>query len=73
MIKLTEANEALKSVYLNEVNKVLDNGPYKQTWNSKVVLQNTGFIKPKIGRNKPCPCGSGLKFKNCCLNKEVKL
>jgi len=19
-----------------------------------------------IGRNKPCPCGSGKKFKNCC-------
>lgn len=22
----------------------------------------------KIGRNEPCPCGSGLKFKKCCLN-----
>lgn len=21
---------------------------------------------PKIGRNQPCPCGSGLKFKKCC-------
>jgi SWIM/SEC-C metal-binding protein len=20
----------------------------------------------KIGRNEPCPCGSGKKFKNCC-------
>jgi preprotein translocase subunit SecA len=20
----------------------------------------------KIGRNDPCPCGSGLKYKNCC-------
>ncbi len=24
----------------------------------------------KIGRNDPCPCGSGLKFKKCCLQKE---
>ena len=24
-----------------------------------------------IGRNDPCPCGSGLKFKRCCLNKRV--
>ena len=23
---------------------------------------------PKIGRNDPCPCGSGKKFKNCCMN-----
>lgn len=22
------------------------------------------------GRNAPCPCGSGKKYKNCCINKE---
>lgn len=28
------------------------------------------FIRstPKIGRNDPCHCGSGVKFKKCCLN-----
>jgi len=26
----------------------------------------------KVGRNDPCPCGSGKKYKNCCLNKEEK-
>jgi len=25
--------------------------------------------KKKIGRNDPCPCGSGMKYKKCCLNK----
>lgn len=25
--------------------------------------------KKKIGRNDPCPCGSGLKYKKCCMNK----
>ena len=25
---------------------------------------------PAIGRNDPCPCSSGKKFKNCCLGKE---
>ena len=24
----------------------------------------------KIGRNEPCPCGSGKKYKNCCLGKD---
>jgi tetratricopeptide (TPR) repeat protein len=24
----------------------------------------------KTGRNDPCPCGSGKKFKQCCLRKE---
>jgi hypothetical protein len=23
--------------------------------------------EPKVGRNAPCPCGSGMKFKKCCL------
>ena len=25
---------------------------------------------PKIGRNDPCPCGSGKKYKNCCMKKN---
>ena len=24
----------------------------------------------KIGRNQPCHCGSGRKYKKCCLNKD---
>ena len=24
----------------------------------------------RIGRNDPCPCGSGKKYKNCCLKSE---
>src|SRR5262249_11819418 len=23
----------------------------------------------RVGRNDPCPCGSGKKFKNCCMRK----
>ncbi|MBL4940036.1 MAG: SEC-C domain-containing protein [Colwellia sp.] len=23
--------------------------------------------RPKVGRNAPCPCGSGKKYKKCCL------
>ncbi len=31
-------------------------------------LQPQPFVRdvPKVGRNAPCPCGSGKKFKNCC-------
>jgi len=25
---------------------------------------------PKVGRNDPCPCGSGRKFKKCCAKKS---
>lgn len=30
---------------------------------SSIQIRRTG---PKIGRNDPCPCGSGKKYKNCC-------
>jgi transposase-like protein len=26
---------------------------------------------PKVGRNEPCPCGSGQKYKRCCLGKPL--
>lgn len=26
--------------------------------------------EPKVGRNDPCPCGSKLKYKKCCLSKS---
>jgi hypothetical protein len=38
--------------------------------------ENTGsaatYVRqaPKVGRNDPCPCGSGAKYKKCCLGKE---
>jgi uncharacterized protein len=25
--------------------------------------------QPKIGRNEPCPCGSGKKYKQCCMTR----
>lgn len=27
--------------------------------------------KVKVGRNDPCPCGSGKKYKHCCLRKNM--
>lgn len=29
---------------------------------------NFRHSEPKVGRNAPCPCGSGKKFKKCCLH-----
>jgi preprotein translocase subunit SecA len=32
-------------------------------------VADTGLLAeapvPKVGRNEPCPCGSGKKYKNC--------
>ncbi|RPJ05580.1 MAG: preprotein translocase subunit SecA, partial [Deltaproteobacteria bacterium] len=27
----------------------------------------------KVGRNDPCPCGSGKKYKKCCLLRETQV
>jgi len=29
--------------------------------------------RKKVGRNDPCHCGSGLKYKKCCLNKDMQV
>jgi preprotein translocase subunit SecA len=26
-------------------------------------------LEPRVGRNDPCPCGSGKKYKQCCMRK----
>ena len=34
---------------------------------AKEYRQSTIFVREaKVGRNDPCPCGSGKKYKNCC-------
>ena len=47
------ALEAINSVDGGEKMNVKENQP----------IRNEG---PKVGRNDPCPCGSGKKYKNCC-------
>jgi SEC-C motif-containing protein len=31
-----------------------------------IPTTKTAIKKPKVGRNEPCPCGSGKKYKRCC-------
>lgn len=37
----------------------------KKSWGASKTYVN----KDKVGRNDPCPCGSGKKYKNCCGKK----
>ena len=43
-----------------------------QTFTSQPRMGNSynmpvKYEKPKVGRNEPCPCGSGKKYKKCCM------
>ncbi len=41
--------------------------PSTHTYDFKYEIAHTPVLAgPKVGRNDPCPCGSGKKYKNCC-------
>lgn len=49
----------------------LPEGGFPDMMNDKPYLKVIpGGKSQKIGRNDPCPCGSGKKYKKCCLGKD---
>lgn len=40
--------------------------PAKLNSDIAATAKKVAASKQKVGRNDPCPCGSGLKYKNCC-------
>jgi hypothetical protein len=40
----------------------------EEEWDTDDSHQATTYVResPKVGRNDPCPCGSGKKYKKCC-------
>ena len=46
---------------------------YPEFENIAGITDDLKSNKKKIGRNDPCPCGSGKKYKKCCLNKTSPL
>ncbi|MFQ6071649.1 MAG: HEAT repeat domain-containing protein [Methanosarcinales archaeon] len=61
-----ETSEFLNNIEteLTNINNAIDNLIEK--------LEKDIESKKKIGRNDPCPCGSGIKYKKCCGKKVVK-
>lgn len=55
-----EVKELFKTIVLSETKEV-----------EVVKTENKVFLNSnrKIGRNEKCPCGSGKKYKKCCLNR----
>ncbi len=53
---------------ISDVERLLNNPQAAITDKPHAALTD----KPKVGRNDPCPCGSGLKYKHCCLRKNKR-
>jgi uncharacterized protein YchJ len=45
---------------------VAQRGSHPVQQESPVGMGPATLNRQKTGRNSPCPCGSGLKFKRCC-------
>jgi preprotein translocase subunit SecA len=70
--------ETTRRLFLFRIQK---NEPLKREKVAKVTSAGAGDDKSvrkeplkkkvKVGRNDPCPCGSGKKYKNCCLDKDM--
>lgn len=63
-----EAREAERTTGAQEWGDVLFGGPLLGL---DPLGENLGSFRrdtPRVGRNDPCPCGSGKKYKKCCLN-----
>ncbi len=46
------------------------NGRWLYTREARLGPAPYKSASPKVGRNDPCPCGSGRKYKHCCWGKK---
>jgi len=71
-LKRYEINFATESEVNAECVDLIQIGPEDFFGISESEFQSTKKTNQKIGRNASCPCGSGKKYKKCCLrNKAV--
>jgi len=60
---MSVAEKAGLTEHIKSLNNLKKNVMKYTYINSDEQSDSTG---KKIGRNDPCPCGSGKKYKNCC-------
>ena len=72
MISTIQTNISRLLIGIREIN--IRRNPIPKAQAPKILKTNqiTGSVKAdkKAGRNDPCPCGSGKKYKNCCGKNE---
>ncbi|NUQ62786.1 MAG: SEC-C domain-containing protein [Pirellulales bacterium] len=54
-----KSGEVIKEIAEKEAIRAVDS----------VVRQPSHGVRSEVGRNDPCPCGSGKKYKKCCMRK----
>jgi hypothetical protein len=59
--ELAEINQRLKYIKASDTNSLVEPLPDNEETSQQAIVKGK-----KIGRNEPCPCGSGKKYKKCC-------
>ena len=65
---LVDAHERLGAPLPDDLRSHVDE--LREEWDALVVQRQAAEKRVKVGRNDPCPCGSGSKYKKCCLPNE---
>lgn len=60
----SELMQKLKKV---DPRKLFEEVYHYHPMNIQPTEQQAARVPPRVGRNEPCPCGSGKKFKKCHL------
>ena len=63
-------NNKYKWVQSDEMDELVKDMPKPQNikGKNKIDFNTLDGKSKKVGRNDPCSCGSGKKYKKCCLN-----
>jgi hypothetical protein len=64
---LVETYKMIAGVLPDELGAHVDGLYAERDRLAQVAVAPPGTGRKKIGRNDPCPCGSGTKYKKCCL------
>jgi len=65
--KLEERHKNLRAIYKNY--RKMKQEALKRSLQKSQLFKDP-VVQEKIGRNTPCPCGSGKKYKKCCMLKK---
>ena len=67
---LTSFVAVLNSLRKEELDHIQNNRSFVPRSMQEEIKSDRRSNPFKVGRNDPCPCGSGKKYKKCCLNKK---
>ena len=66
-----QSNQSIKTSVL-PTETVISKAAKRMQTNTEISVKTPVVVVNKLGRNDPCPCGSGLKYKKCGLINAVQ-